>query len=94
MFLEQQQEEYFRKIEEYEPIKMEERARDADMPVGLKNIGNSKLIKFRKLTKYIFIFYIQHATLIHLSKSFSFCQTCSKKYLISQMLTWKKPQKK
>jgi hypothetical protein len=41
-FLQDQQDEYFKKIEEFEPVKMEERARDPDMPAGLKNIGNSK----------------------------------------------------
>lgn len=41
-FLEDQQDEYFRKMGEFEPIKMAERGRDQNMPTGLKNIGNSK----------------------------------------------------
>lgn len=41
-FLAQQQEEYFKRMGEFEPVKMSERARDLDMPVGLKNVGNSK----------------------------------------------------
>lgn len=41
-FLAQQQEEYFKRMGEFEPVKMSDRARDADMPVGLKNVGNSK----------------------------------------------------
>lgn len=40
-YLKQQQEEYYKKMGEFEPIKMAERAREANMPVGLKNVGNT-----------------------------------------------------